>query len=299
MSETRRTIVVGVDGAEFGLLAVRWAAQVASQRGFQLEIVHTVHLSRPAYGDLMTGSTELADAVRDDGRRIVEDAVAAAHSIDEKLEVRTAMPDAAPAENLIERSRTARMIVVGCRGTTAFTAMLLGSTAAAVLSHAECPVAVIRGRTDSAEFIPDGPVVVGIDGSPVSEQALEVAFDEASIRAMPLVVVHAWSDIGYDELGGMARLAVNWESIEGAEQRYLAERLAGWGEKYPDVAVQRVLVRDRPRHALLELSAKAQLVVVGSRGRGGFLGLLLGSTSQALAQHAKCPVLVVRPSKNP
>ncbi|MEC3981673.1 universal stress protein [Amycolatopsis sp. H20-H5] len=299
MSETSRTIVVGVDGAEFGLLAVRWAAQVASQRGFQLEIVHTVRSPRPAYGDIMMGSTELADAVRDDGRQVIEDAVAAARSIDGKLEVRTVMPTDSPTENLIRRSHSARMVVVGCRGANAFTAMLLGSTAAAVLSHAECPVAVIRGRAESAEFIPDGPVVVGIDGSPVSERALEVAFEEASVRAMPLVVVHAWSDVAYDELGGLARLAVNWESIEGAERRYLAERLAGWGEKYPDVEVRRVLVRDRPRHALLEWSAKAQLVVVGSRGRGGFLGLLLGSTSQALAQHAKCPVLVVRPSKNP
>jgi nucleotide-binding universal stress UspA family protein len=136
--------------------------------------------------------------------------------------------------------------------------------------------------------------VVGIDGSPVGEDAIAVAFEEASLRGVPLVAVHAWSDVTYD-VYGVERLVNEWPAIEDGEERALAERLAGWQEKYPDVEIRRVLRRDRPRHALLEAAEKAQLVVVGSRGRGGFTGMLLGSTSQALVQHAGCPVLVVRP----
>jgi nucleotide-binding universal stress UspA family protein len=107
--------------------------------------------------------------------------------------------------------------------------------------------------------------------------------------------VHAWSDDTYAGGDETNRNLADWDATEGDEQRVLAERLAGWQEKYPGVEVRRELVRDRPRHALLEWSATAQLVVVGSRGRGGFRGMLLGSTSQALVQHAHCPVLVVRP----
>jgi nucleotide-binding universal stress UspA family protein len=115
------------------------------------------------------------------------------------------------------------------------------------------------------------------------------------LRSVPLIAVHAWSDVTYDDMYGTARIVAEWESLEEGEERLLAQRLAGWQEKYPDVEIRRDLVRDRPRHALLDWSMEAQLLVVGSRGRGGFRGMLLGSTSQALVQHAQCPVLVVRP----
>jgi nucleotide-binding universal stress UspA family protein len=156
-------------------------------------------------------------------------------------------------------------------------------------------VAVIRGRHGTANVPESGPVVVGVDGSPASELAIAAAFEEASSRRAPLIAVHAWSDVTYEDFYGTVRIVPQWESLEEDEERLLAQRLAGWQEKYPDVEIRRVLRRDRPRHALLEAAEKAQLVVVGSRGRGGFTGMLLGSTSQALVQHAGCPVLVVRP----
>ncbi|HEY3467530.1 MAG TPA: universal stress protein, partial [Amycolatopsis sp.] len=101
--------------------------------------------------------------------------------------------------------------------------------------------------------------------------------------------------VTYEDAFGTARILPQPESLERDEDRLLSQRLAGWQEKYPEVEIRRVLVRERPRHALLDVSEEAQLVVVGSRGRGGFTGMLLGSTSQALVQHAQCPVLVVRP----
>lgn len=140
-------------------------------------------------------------------------------------------------------------------------------------------------------------MVVGVDGSPNSEAAIAVAFEEASFRKAPLVAVHAWVDVVYDSTESAARLMPQWETLQPTEERLLAQRLAGWQEKYPDVEVQRKLVRDRPRHVLLDESDRAQLLVVGSRGRGGFAGMLLGSTSQALVHHSSCPVLVVRPER--
>ncbi|MEU5266595.1 universal stress protein [Amycolatopsis sp. NPDC021455] len=292
-------ITVGVDGSAGSTAAVAWAAELASRRHLQLKIVHGLQVAGLYYGGGMTGigAATLFEAVQRDGERAVADARALAASVDQDLVVLSELPNDPPVPTLIEESRHARMLVVGRTGTGAFTGMLLGGTAATVASHAHCPVAVVRGRHDSTPVPAAGPVVVGVDGSPNSEQAIAVAFEEASLRGVPLVAVHAWNDVTYEDTRGTARILTQPESLEEGENRLLTERLAGWPEKYPDVEVRRVLVRDRPRHALLEASAEAQLVVVGSHGRGGFTGMLLGSTSQALIQHAQCPVLVVRPER--
>ena len=135
------------------------------------------------------------------------------------------------------------------------------------------------------------PVVVGIDGSPASESATAIAFEEASRRGVELVAVHAWSDFAVAELPG-----VEWSDVQTQAEEALAERLAGWQERYPDVRVRRVVVLDRPARQLLERSESAQLTVVGSHGRGGFAGMLLGSVSAAVAESARMPVIVARPS---
>ncbi|MEV4049995.1 universal stress protein [Amycolatopsis sp. NPDC049688] len=288
-------ITVGVDGSAGSAAAVTWAAELASRRHLQLKIVHGLQVAGLYYGGGMTGigAATLFEAVQADGERAIADARALAASVDKDLVVTTELPNDPPVPMLIEESRHARTLVVGRTGTGGFADMLVGGTAAAVAGHAHCPVAIVRGRHDSTT----GPVAVGVDGSPNSEQAIAVAFEEASLRGVPLVALHAWNDVTYEDAFGSARILTQPESLEEDEERLLGERLAGWREKYPDVEVRRMLVRDRPRHALLEISAEAQLVVVGSRGRGGFTGMLLGSTSQALVQHAQCPVLVVRPER--
>jgi nucleotide-binding universal stress UspA family protein len=135
------------------------------------------------------------------------------------------------------------------------------------------------------------PVVVGVDGSPASESATALAFDEASRRGVELVAVHAWSDFAVSELPG-----IEWSDVQKQAEETLAERLAGYQERYPDVTVRRVVVLDRPARQLLEQSEAAQLTVVGSHGRGGFAGMLLGSVSSAVAESARMPVIVTRPS---
>lgn len=292
-------ITVGVDGSAGSSAAVAWAAKIASLRHLELRIVHGLQVAGLYYGGGMAGigAERLFDAVVADGQRVITDARSLAASIAPELVITTDAPNDPPVPLLIDESRHARMLVVGHTGTGGFAGMLVGGTAASVASHAHCPVAVVRGR-DGTTTIPDsGPVAVGIDGGPNSEPAIAVAFEEASLRGVPLVAVHAWNDVTYEDTHGTARVLTQPETLEQDEDRLLTQRLGGWQEKYPDVEIRRVLVRDRPRHALLDVGAQAQLVVVGSRGRGGFSGMLLGSTSQALVQHAECPVLVVRPEK--
>ena len=299
MSNTSQTVVVGVDGSAGSTAAVTWAAKLAASRTLELKIVHGLQIASLYYGGGLPGAGAgvLFDAIQVDGERVLAEARRVALSVDENLVVTTDMPNDPPVPLLIEQSRHARMIVLGRTGAGAFTGMLIGGTTATVASHAHCPVAVIRGR-EATSTVPDaGPVVVGVDGSSNSDQAIALAFEEASLRTAPLVALHAWNDVTYEDTHGSARILTQPETLKEGEERLLSERLAGWQEKYPDVVVRRELVRERPRQALLEASKTAQVVVVGSRGRGGFTGMLLGSTSQALVQHADCPVLVVRPER--
>ncbi|WP_216207426.1 universal stress protein [Amycolatopsis aidingensis] len=288
-------IVVGVDGSAAATQAVRWAAETAAQRRSRLRPAYALTLSVGYHGGGLALPREFFAALEQQSERILREAAETAAAVSPGIEVDPVLLREPVIPSLLELSQQARMLVLGGSGGGGFPGMRLGSTAVALTGHAHCPVAVVRGRDGGAEVPAEGPVVVGIDGSPVSERAVAVAFEEASWRGAPLVAVHAWLDGDYDTVFSPARFYSTWESVEEAEQRALAERLAGWQEKYPEVEVRRVVARDRPRHQLLEWSARARLLVVGCRGRGGLPGLVLGSTSQAMVHHAECPVLVVRP----
>jgi nucleotide-binding universal stress UspA family protein len=191
------------------------------------------------------------------------------------------------------------MIVLGTPDHSAAARILLGSTSLALAAHAECPVALIRPHVAEDEPPVEGPVVVGVDGTPASEQAIAVAFDEASWRGAPLLAVHAWHDTFLAGVFEESRRTMDGDAIEQSANELLDERLAGWQEKYPDVRVERLVQRGRPAQALLDLADRAQLLVVGSRGRGGLAALALGSTSQAMMSYALCPVLVARGGTRP
>jgi nucleotide-binding universal stress UspA family protein len=160
-----------------------------------------------------------------------------------------------------------------------------------LLRYAHCPVAIIHDEDPLMSQPSQAPVLVGIDGSSASELAAAIAFDEASRRNVGLVALHAWSDADVSEWPG-----IDWPATESMAQGVLAERLAGWQEQYPDVQVDRTVVCDQPARQLAQRSEAAQPVVVGSRGRGGFAGMLVGSVGETVTQMARVPVILARES---
>jgi nucleotide-binding universal stress UspA family protein len=279
-----RPVVVGVDGSASAYRAVEWAAAEAHRRGVGLRLVRAFSWTT---ADHPTGwVARYRDEMLDVSRRQVARAVRVAADTRSDVEAEFHVEIGAPIEVLSAEARRAQLLVLGDRGLGEVAGLVLGSVAVSLAARGACPVVVVRGERSGA----DGPVVVGVDGSPVSEAALAFAFDAAAARGVDLVAVHAWSPTAIDE-----ELAsfVEWDA--SAESAVLAERLAGWGQKYPQVAVRRTVVRDGAVRALVTASAGAQLVVVGSRGRGNAAGLLLGSVSHGVLHGAHCPVAVVRP----
>jgi nucleotide-binding universal stress UspA family protein len=266
-------VVVGVDGSPSSDLAVRWATREATMRNVPLTLVH---VSTPQ--------------VEKDARKVIADAIKVAEdSVQDgnRPEIDSELLCAAPVPSLVDVSKEAHMMVVGCRGQDALQRTLLGSVSTGLVHHAHCPVAVIHDEAPILLGPSRLPVLVGIDGSPASELATAIAFDEASFRGVDLVALHARSDLDNS-------LSMEWSPLQSRAAEILAERLAGWQERYPDLTVHRRVVFDRPARHLLDESESAQLVVVGSHGRGGFAGMLLGSVSTAVVHAARIPVIVAR-----
>ena len=136
--------------------------------------------------------------------------------------------------------------------------------------------------------------MVGVDDSPTSEAALAFAFETAARWRAGLIAVHSWNDVRVDAAVPVHDMIIDKSAIDRAEQLELAARLRVWQGRFPDVAVQRAVVRGRPAPGLIQFASEARLIVVGSRGRGPFTGLLFGSTGQTLLARAGCPVVIAR-----
>jgi nucleotide-binding universal stress UspA family protein len=288
-SVKRYGIVVGVDGSAPSNTAVRWAAHEAVMRSVPLTLVHMLKEFVPTFPQLPMPSG-VAVWQEDDGRQVLEQAEKIAQDAvpaDRNIAITSELKASPPVPTLVELSDEAEMVVVGCNGRGAVSRVLLGSVSSAVVRRANCPVAVVQDEDPSTDRPEQAPVLVGIDCSPVSERALAFAFDEASRRGVGLTALHAWSDVAVYE-----RPWLDWKS---EAERSLAEYLAGWQERYPDVTVNRLVVPDHAGRALIEESKSAQLVLVGSHGRGGLTGMLLGSVSNAVVHAAHATVIVARP----
>ena len=284
-------IVVAVDGSPASNAAAFWAARDAALRNIPLTVINAVATPATTWPPVPYPES-LAVRLEDEGKKaimhamkIAEDAMPA----DRKVTIGRELVYSSPAPALIKMSDQAEMIVVGTAGRGLLARGVLGSVSSTVVRHAGCPVAVIR---DEELPDPQDPVLVGIDGSAVSEHATAIAFDEASRRGVDLIALHAWSDVTTEVP------ALDWATVEEEAQRSLAESLAGWRQRYPDVTVHRVVVRDRPARNLIEQAESAQLVVVGSHGRGGLTGMLLGSVSNTLVHSVRVPVIVAKPASS-
>ena len=283
-------IVVGIDESEGARVAAQWAAREAAQRHAVLHLV-SAYPNRLATGVAdVVPSIAHQDTLKDLHRQIQTE-LTTAHP---GLRVTGLVAYEQPIPLLLHESAHALMLVVATRGSGRLSHVTMGSVAFGVTARAHVPVVVVRPGTDPVD--PRGPVVVGVDGSPISEQALAFAFEAAAVRGTSLLAVHAWdTERAFDPEGvtiPAGRLTVS--DLEQIERAVLAERLAGWRERYPDVPVETTLLTERAADGLERLSKKAQLVVVGSRGRNRVVGGLLGSTSQHLIVHAGSPVAVVR-----
>ena len=288
---THRGILVGVDRAASSMAAVNWAARDAAMRNVPLTLMHVIAPVVPAVApwpeiplpeDYFEWQDDKARRILEIARRAVADSTADhgppfVHSV---------VLHGPTVSTLVKESKIADMMTMGCRGEGALSRVPFGSVSTGLVNYAHCPVAVVH---DEAPPPAQAPVLVGIDGSPASELATEIAFDEASRRGVGLLALHAWSDVGVFPMLGM-----DWRTYEDEAHEVLAERLAGWQERYPDVEVTRRIVCERPAHWLIEESRRAQLVVVGSHGRDGFAGMILGSVSSAVVQSVSVPVIVAR-----
>ena len=286
-------IVVGVDESPTAKVAVRWAALDAELRKIPLTLVHAISpeiATRPNVR-LPAG---LAQWQRDRGHQLVEGALKVVEEVSRRggpSEVHSEILPSAAVPALVDLSKDAELVVAGSRGSGRWPGRLLGSVSSELLRFAHCPVAIVHDEDPLLSHPSQAPVVVGIDGSSASELATAIAFDEASRRNVKLIALHAWSDADVSEWPGM-----DWPATQSVAEEVLAERLAGWQERYPDVQISRHVVCDEPARRLVQWAEGAQLVVVGSRGRGGFAGMLVGSVSKTLPQMARVPVIVARES---
>jgi nucleotide-binding universal stress UspA family protein len=288
-----QTIVVGINGSPSSDAALAWAVDDASRRGLSLHLVsagvHQPHGGTVAYEEAYVDAV-IANEARENAEAHLAAALASVRASDPDVVVSIASTLERAAGVLVELSARAHSLVVGRSSYGPVMGAALGSVASQVVTHAQCPVVVVHPAGNR----PAGHhgVAVAVDGSAGSELALAHAFEQASIRGVHLDVIHAWWT------RATAGQLPDTRGDQLADKRLLlAELLAGWSEQYPDVEVRVTLPVGPTVTAILDAASGADLLVVGSRGHGGFRNLLLGSVSQGVVGHAACTVLVVRPTR--
>ncbi len=290
-------IVAGVDGSESSLRAVHWAALEARRYSVPLRLVHICHQPPIRHGRIALPRS-VADALADCGKAYLADAERLVGEVTPEVVVRSEQREGHPVEGIIQAAETARVVVIGSRGIGGFASLLVGSVALSVAGRSSCPVVVTphvadHGREDYAHT-ERGPVAVGVGRSPLSDVALGFGFEAAAVRGVDLMAVHAWKEATIETGWPDYPMRLSEEDVVATEHRMLAERLAGWQERYPDVDVDSRVRKGKAAKILLSEARAAQLLVVGTSGKSALAGLSLGSTSQAVLHHAHFPVALVR-----
>lgn len=286
--EHQGAVVVGLGTVRHGVPELDWAAREAQSRNRPLHIVRAYHLSQAT----LPWETSTDRVITADLRRVAEkhlrDALGHVHTTWPAVTVEGVVVDGIAWEVLRDASRDAELTVLGSRHLNAVGCAVLGSVSTVVAASGDGPVVVVGSPAgDPAE---NPQVVVGIDGSEQMDSVLSFAFDYASRHHRPLHAVYCWNP---DLLAGM-----QWRHEPPAPERadrWLAEAIAGWQEKYPDVVVRRGVIRETAIGGLVLESASQELLVVGSHSRHARIASLLGSVSQGVLHHATCPVAVVHP----
>lgn len=290
-------IVAGWDGSPAARAAMNWAAADADHRAATLRLVHVL-TTEPAgeYTPLIV-SAPVMDTIGQRAVRLLTAASAGLTADHPGLAIEIAVREGSPAAALSVESAEAAVTVLGPHGANRLAGAFFGSVAARVAGHGRGVIVIARPEPATRPGKP-GVVVVGVDGSAHSRAAVGFAYEEAALRGVSLVAIRTWNDKPLDNALSNYPLEIDAAGIDQLQDQILDIELAGWENKYPDVPVQRRVIRGRAAPTLLRYASgttgpPTQLLVVGSRGRGGFAGLLLGSTSQALIAHAECSVAVV------
>ncbi|MEU1473904.1 universal stress protein [Streptomyces sp. NPDC005760] len=282
----REPIVVGVDPDPSKRLALAWAADEADRRGLPVRLVHAQGVPTGGYrtGEALPSWEEWNRTLHEAGAEVLKQAVAFVESRRPTVEVSTMLSEGEPAWVLREEARNASLVVVGSWHLSTRREMFTSaSVALPVSAHAPCPVVVVP----EPEHITQEPayVVVGVDGSPHAAAAVDVAFEEAALRGATLRALYVW----HPPLLGV----LDEDAAVRECRRVLSETVAGRTARYPEVELHHEVVLGHPVRVLTEASEHALGLVVGTRGHGGFTGMLLGSVSQGVLHHAHCPVITV------
>jgi nucleotide-binding universal stress UspA family protein len=285
-------IIVGFDGSDHARTALDFAAKEALNRRLPIRLVQafTPPMGGAGLGYGTVLPADALDTMRDAIAGQLQEAADEYHALFPDLQISTTVVVGNSTAALMEEAKDAALLVVGSRGLGGFRGLLLGSTGVQVAAHARCPVAVVRGTAQASA----NTVVVGLDGSDLSQSALEWAFDFASRHGHRLLALHAWTVPSFDLLATPAGPGpADISELTDEEMRSTAESLAGFRTDYPDVSVDEVVIKESPIKALLAHSDEAVAIVVGTHGRGEVMGAVLGSVSQGVLHKAKIPVVVV------
>lgn len=290
-SMEKDTVVVGVDRSDPARAAVEFAADLARRHHLRLRVVHAYEPSQYTVRPTIGWEPQVEGVMRNAAQRVIDDTVEVLGMAYPDLDVSSRLEAGSPAAVLLDESEGAESVVVGSRGAGGFAGLLVGSTALHVASHAKCPVVAVPAPADDEK--PRHGVVVGVDGSDLATSAIEYALREASSMGEPLRAVHTWTDPSQIGPGVMLPLVFDATLVHNEETRVLAESMAGWAEKFPDVTIELKVVRGHPVKTLVTEAAGARLLVVGSHGRGAVRSLVLGSVGHGVLHHASGPVAVV------
>jgi nucleotide-binding universal stress UspA family protein len=279
-------IVVGTEGSAGGTAAVQWAADDAARMKAPLHIVFAV--DHQPHRFTKYPNPELTDALHRGAEKVLVEAASIARQRHPGLDITTKAVEGAPAATLRAQAEGAIEVVLGSRGLDGFARALLGSVSNDVAGHTDGPVVVVRSGPETAR----GEIVVGFDDSTACEAAIGYAFEQADLRTSTLRAIYAWqlpvqvyvSEINY-----------NLEEVHALQRRIAKDKLQAWREKYPQVRVVEEVYCAHPVDALTDASDRADLVIVGSHGRGAISSAVLGSVSRGVLNHAHSAVAVVRP----
>ncbi|WP_270889315.1 universal stress protein [Pedococcus sp. 5OH_020] len=288
-------IVVGYDDSPGSEVALDWAAVTAQRWGTALNVLHCVDMATVAYGPAYT-LDELSADLAQAGHDIVAAGVdRARRTVVGPSQVSGLMTIGSPAAELVNASKDADLVVTGSRGRGRMAAGLLGSVSFAVTAHASCP-AVVVPSDHPVHPDADHPVVVGVDGSQEAMRALDLGAELAALCGAGLRIVtvaHISSPDSFAYVETVKAGSEHTHDVREAAERTLADASTRAGAAYGTISIETEVLYGSPGHTLSQLGEHAGLIVVGSRGRGGFAGLVLGSVSHTVIREAGCPVMVV------